>query len=258
MAKYTSADYGALLIGPYDITGVTDKLEVTIEDPIVDTTPFGASSAQLSKPGLKKYSITGHDGWYDDAATSIAAEAVAGLALTSTQQGLIFADRGIADGARCLMTQGAIVGGFTRQFNVGEMTKANLDLAVTGAAYEGQLAFGYTTSTGATFNSETPDIQWNGLVPSTMNGGWMFLSVPVITWGATATTLDIAFEHSVTPDTYVTHTSFTQITKAGYASGLYSEIKLIAGQVNRYIAVKGTFSAAGATATMAVGVYLNP
>jgi hypothetical protein len=257
MAKFTSTSYGALLVGPYDITGVTDKLEVSVEDPIVDTTPFGATLAQFSKPRLKKYTIEGDDGWYDDAASSIAAQAAAGL--NATSQGFLFADRNNTIGAQCIMAQAVITAGWKRQFSVGEMTKANLDLTASGAVDEGKLILPYAGVTGLTGNSEATDVQWvTGQTPAGTNGGWGFLCVNSIVWGS-ATTLIVVMEDSADAVTYTT-IGTTQGAFATINSGptLVSEVKVMTGTIRQYIAAKWTFNGAGASANIGVGIYVNP
>jgi hypothetical protein len=253
VTKYNSSDVGFLLLGPYDLTNVSSKLEDSVESPVSETTPFGVSNAQFEKPGMRKYGIDGHEGWYDDAAYSVNAALVA---LANQQNIMMFAPFGNVAGRICIAAAGALTTDFKRQFSVGDFHKCAMGLAINGAKDDAMLVkpLGVVTGTG---NNEVLDVDYRGVQPAGTTGGTMYLSCGSIVWnGATALQIDV--EHSNDGISYSVHTSFTAITSGGSPNGYTAEAKTMAGTINRYLAVKWTFTGgASPTANFAVAVKVN-
>ena len=45
MAKWKSSDVAFVLLGPVNLTPITDKMEVSVDNPLKETTPFGVTAA---------------------------------------------------------------------------------------------------------------------------------------------------------------------------------------------------------------------
>jgi hypothetical protein len=129
MTKYNSTDIGYLLLGPYDITLVTNALEDSIEGPVEDLTPFSVDSAIYVAPVLKTYKIEGHGGWYDDDAGSINAAAIAA---GNDEAVFMFAYQGNEQGKYALCAGGGMAAKYTRGFSAAQVHTAKVDLAVSG------------------------------------------------------------------------------------------------------------------------------
>jgi hypothetical protein len=255
MGVVSSADNGFLLLGKYDLTNVSTKLEAEVTDPTVEMTPFGAAVSTYGKPGVKTYAITGHDGWYSDTTASIHD---AMTALAAGEHVFMFASSGNTAPATgvaklCIAGAGALKTSFKRSMSVGDYTKAALSVTMSGKVDDALLiapltARGVTGTTAASYANFGAD----GAA-----GGRMYLSLPVISWG-TRTTLDIVLQDCNTSGgAYADHTAFTQILVATTPTGSgTSEAKVLDhAAIEQYTCVTWTWGGgvAGAeTTTFAV------
>lgn len=249
MAKYHSADLGFLLVGPYDVKDVSNKLEDTFSDPAVDITPFGSSTAVMGKPGVKKYEITGHGGWYDDAATSINA-AMVGMA--SGENVLMIAPQGNTMGKYATCAGGALKMGYTRGFAVGEFHTASMNLAVSGVVHEAVIVkpLAVTAAGDGSTESTYLDLTVAGIGAA---GGTIYMSCTQLALTG-STNLIISLEDSADHITWGAHTAMTALTAIG------AETKALAeNEVLRYLAVKWVWTglASTPTATFTVAVKVN-
>ena len=261
MTRYSSADFGFLTIGPYNLTSVTDKLEDTIERAAIESTPFGVSYPE-SLPGvLKKYTLTGHDGWYDDAANSVN-DALVGMA--ATENVMILAALGNAAPVAgvqktCVATDGVLKTSYKRVDGVGEYIKASFEVEVSGQVDLNAKLVAPLVARGVTGTTAAAYLNWgaDGAV-----GGRAYLVVTNVNWD-TRTSLQITLQDCNTSGgVYADHTLFTAIVPATTPESTgTSEMKaLTTAAINQYMGVTWTWAGGGAgaeSATFAVAVVFD-
>jgi hypothetical protein len=152
VSTYKSSDCAFLLLGPYDLTGVSNKLEEDSSLPVSNTTPFGVSASRYEQPGVAEYAINGHGGWYDDSTTSINA-AMVDLAAGSNV--FMFAHAGNTAGQPVICAAGTLKTEYKRGPTVGDFTTAEMSLAVSGAKHNALIVAPFTARTTAADTSGT-------------------------------------------------------------------------------------------------------
>jgi len=254
VAQYSSSSIGYLLVGQYNLTNVSSKLEDGVEAPIEDVTPFGVGTQAYGRPGFKKYTISGHEGWYDDAADSINAAMVS---MASTEEVLMLAYQGNTAGKYAVCAGGAIRAGYKRGFEVGQYHKASFDLSLSGTRDEAIILAPLQVYTG-NGNTEGAYLDLNAYggsgSPSTSLGCTLYVCITSFTQ-STSSGLTITFEDSTTTGTFLSQCATANITAPGITG-----YKVVSADmtVNRYIALKwawgGTVGSAAATFTAAVAI----
>ncbi|HET6495424.1 MAG TPA: hypothetical protein VFH61_08685 [Thermoleophilia bacterium] len=249
MANYNSADV-TLLVGPYDLTNVSNKFEDSVSDPAVDTTPFGVDAAEFGKPGVRKYELTGHDGWYDDAATSINAAMVSLAAGEHVLMLLQGNTAGIAAHTHAICAAGVLKTGYKRGFSVGDFTKANMELAVSGAKDEASLACPYAEYAGDG-NTQATYVDL-GAAGGGTTGGHVYMSCTALALTG-STNLILTLEDSANHIAWADNKAFTALVAVG------AEMKEADATVDRYLSVKRVWTGlAGApTATFVVAIKVH-
>lgn len=255
MSRYSSADFGFLTIGQYDLTSVTTKLtETQTREPVVST-PFGVTAPEYLPGIMRMYEMAASDGWYDDATDSMNAAMVD---LTAGENVMIVASHGntapaTGVGKTVTATDGVQKTKYTRDNVVGDYVRANFEVVVSGAVdtnakLVAELAErDHEDTTAATY------LNWGA---DGAAGGRVYLVVTDITWD-TQTSLTIALQDCNTSDgVYADHTTFTAI--ASPATG-GSEMKaLAAAAIEQYTCITVTFAGgAGGSCTAAVAVVYD-
>jgi len=253
MAVYNSSHVN-LLIGGYDLTNVSTKLEDNITDPLTETTPFGTTAQEVSKVGMKKYELTGHDGWYDDASTSINAAMVD---LAASERVLMLLYTGAIAGAvgeihHVICAGGLLTIGYKRGFTVGEYTRATFETAISGVQHECYQANAYQQVSGVT--GDTKALYYD-MGASCANGGYAYMCCTQLNLGA-YTNLKIEFQSSSDHITFTTATggTFTNLTVVG------GEKLTVPGSqtINRYLCAKWTFQTGSGSPTATFVVAFKP
>lgn len=247
MAKYDSTHCGYLLCGKYNLLDVSSKLELTTTSELEDVTPLGAPNPVMQM-NVKKNEITGHEGWYDDATTSINALMVG---MADTQEVFMFAFEGNTALKHCACSHGVIRSEYKRSMTVNSLTKATMGLSVTGAMDEAHIVYplGTVTSDGS---NENLDLDL-GATGGGTTGCNIYLSCTALTLSS-RTGFTVTFEDSPDNITWLTQTAMTTLTTAG------AEWKASTDQtVNRYVAAKWAWSGSGGTpsATFTLAVKVN-
>jgi hypothetical protein len=248
VAKYSSADIGYLLLGQYDLTNISSKLEDGVEAPVEDITPFGVNQAVVARPtNFKKYTLSGHEGWYDDAAGSINA---AMIGMSATEEVLMFAPTGNTVGMRAVSAGGAVRAGYKRGFEVGQYHKASFDLSISGVRDDAYIVTPLAVKTGTGNNNSTyVDL---GVGNEGSLGLSMYICITSFTQ-STSTGLVITAQDAATVPTWVTQVASPNITAAGGYKVVSTDMP-----VSRYLSVAwawgGTVGSAAATFTVAIGV----
>ena len=248
MAKHSSAEVGFLLVGPYNLTNVSSKIEDSATRTTEDMTPFGTSIAVVAASPVVHFELTGHEGWYDDAADSINA-AMVGMASTATI--LMMAVKGNTAGKLAVCSSGAIRTGYKRSFAVGEYHKASMELAITGIRDEATIVYPLTLTSGDG-STEAADLDLGAAGGGTTGCNVYFSCTQLALTGST--NLIVTFEDSSDAITYAAQTAMTALTVVG------AEYKASVDQtVNRYVAAKWVFTglAGTPTATFALAVKVN-
>ena len=261
MTKYNSANFGFLTIGGYDLTPITTKFEDNISKAAIESTPFGVAYPEYLAGILKRYELTGQDGWYDDATNSVNATMVD---LTAGEHVMVLAPYGNAIpvagvGNTVIATDGLLKTEYKRSHGVGEYTKASFGVTVSGSVDQTCKLVCPLTARGVTGTTAADYLNWGA---DGAAAGRMYLVVTAITWD-TRTALDIVLQDCNTSGgVYADHTAFTQITAAGTPTGSRTAaVKTLEhAAINQYMGVTWTWSgggAAGETATFAVAVIFD-
>jgi hypothetical protein len=257
LSRYSSADFGFLCIGHYDLTNISTKFEDSISRPMIDSTPYGTASATVL-PGLfKTYELTGHEGWYDDSTYSINAAMVDLAVGANTLMVAPFGNTAPVAGVGCKViangpstaspNAGTYKTAFKRSGEVGDYHKASFEVAISGIVDQGTRLVAPLISRGVTGTTSTSYLDCTGAAGTV--GGRVYLVVTDISW-ATRTSLAIKLQDcATTGGTYVDHTAFTSIVPATTPTGSgTSELKALANaSINRYTCVTWTWAGGSAT-----------
>lgn len=246
MAIYDSTKCGFLTVGKYNLLDISSKLELNTTAELEDVTPLGAANPVMQM-NIKKNEITGHEGWYDDATTSIH-EAM--VTMADNQEVFMFAHDGNTALKACACSYGVIRSEYKRVAEVNALTKASFGLSVTGSLDTAHIIAPLQTVT-TDGNNESLDLMIPGGAGAL--GCTVYAVVTALTLG-TWTGFQLIFEDSSDGNTYVTHTTMDAITVAGGAYKIASDMT-----VNQYGAVKWDFTGTGAggSATFALAVKVN-
>jgi len=249
MSVYSSASIGYLLVGPYNLADVSDKLEVSASNPVVETTPFGVSAAQYQQPGVKRFEITGHDGWYDDTAGSLNQTTID---LAATEKVLMFAYQGNATPKSVICAGGVLETAFKRSFTVGDFTRANMEISVSGVIDDAKMVFALAQVDDDPLNTEAADVDL-GATGGGTTGCNVYLSCTQLDLSG-RTSFTVTFEDSADAITYAAQTAMTALTLVGAEKKASTDMT-----VNRYVAAAWAWGGAGGTptATFTLAVKVN-
>jgi hypothetical protein len=261
MANYGSDDFGFFTIGPYNLTTAATKITETHGREAVVSTPYGVSAPEYLPGIMRTFELTASDGWYDDADNKINE---AFVNLTAGENVMILAEHGNSApatgvGLVCTATDGVQKTKYTRELNVGDYTKANFEIVVSGTVDSNAKLCAPLTARGVTGTTAATYLNWGA---DGAAGGRAYLVVTSVTWG-TRTSLDIVLQDCNTSDgAYGDHTAFTQIVPATTPEGQgTSEMKaLAAAAIEQYTCVTWTWAGGGAgteSATFAVVVVYD-
>jgi hypothetical protein len=248
MTKFNSADIGYLLLGPYNINNVVDALTAKTSDPVVETTPFGVRAAEFGKPGVQKHELSGISGWYDSDAASVQG-AMVGLA--AGEHVFMMADKGNVAGLTALCAGGALKAGFERVHSVGDFTKSNLELGVSGVMDDAVIVAPLAQVSGDG-NTETAHLDL-GAAGGGHTGGNAYMSCTQLSLTG-STNLIITLEDSADHAAWADHDVFTALTAVGAQRIVSTDLT-----VNRYLAYKRAFTgiAGTPTATFTIAYKVN-
>ncbi len=261
MTRYSSADFGFLTIGPYNLTSVTTKLtETQTREPVVST-PYGVTAPEYLPGILRSYEMAASDGWYDDATNSMNAAMVD---LTAGENVMILASHGntapvAGVGKTVTATDGVQKTKYTREDAVGDYNRANFEVVVSGAVDTNAKLVAELTARGVTGTTAATYLNWGA---DGAAGGRVYLVVTNVNWG-TRTSLQITLQDCNTSGgVYADHTAFTAIVPATTPEGAgTSEMKALAADaIEQYTCVTWTWAGgdAGAeSATFAVAVVYD-
>jgi hypothetical protein len=255
MARKTSADFGFLTIGKYNLTSVTTKLTETRGREAIVSTPYGVTAPEYLAGVLRTYEMAASDGWYDDATNSMNAAMVD---LTAGENVMIVASNGntapaTGVGVTVTATNGVQKTKYTREDAVGDYVRANFEVVVSGAVDTNAKLVAELAARDAGATTAATYLNWGA---DGAAGGRMYLVVTDITWD-TQTSLTIALQDCNTSDgAYADHTTFTAI--ASPATG-GSEMKVLEHDaIQQYTCITVTFAGgAGGHCTAAVAVVYD-
>lgn len=256
--NYNSADFGFIVIGRYNLTSVTTKLDDTISRPAIESTPYGVTAPEFLPGVLKSYELSGQDGWYDDAADSVNAALVD---MAAGENVMILAPYGnsapaVGVGKTCICTDGVLKTEYKRAGEVGGYHKASFGVAVSGRVDQNaKLAAPLTerTVTGTTAAA------YLNMGADGAAGGRAYLALTDVHWGS-RTSLVVALQDCNTSGgAYVDHTTFATIIPATTPESTgTSEMKALATAViQQFACVTWTWaggSEGAESATFAVAV----
>jgi len=238
VTKYGSKDLALLVVGGYDVCGVTGEIIDDAQKFTEDTTAFGVQWMQGAQTGLLKAHFS-HKGWYDDAANS------SNDALVSTSTGdrtLILGIQGNTIGKEATICAGALQTKYERALSIGKLHRANAEYVIDGRKDIGKILRALGADTGASGNTQGGNAVDNGA--SSAAGGIGALAVTALTLGG-YTSVTFKIRHSTDNSTYADLITFTNVTTAPN-----DQNATVAGTVNRYLASSYLFNGAGAAQTV--------
>jgi hypothetical protein len=255
VTRYSSADFGFLTIGQYNLTSITTKLtETQGREPVVST-PYGVTAPEYLAGVMRTYEMSASDGWYDDATNSVNAAMVD---LTAGENVMIIASHGntapaTGVGKTVTATDGVQKTKYTRDDAVGEYAKANFEVVVSGAVDINAKLVAELAARDDAATTAATYLNWGA---DGAAGGRVYLVVTSITWD-TQTSLTIALQDCNTSDgVYADHTTFTAI--ASPATGASEMKALAAAAIEQYTCATFTFAGgAGGHCTAAVAVVYD-
>lgn len=249
MTKRHSADVGFFLLGAYDLTSISSKLEYGASSPVQDTTPFGVSSVAYDQPGITTYTVSGHEGWYDDASYTAASTMVA---LTAGEHVLMLADRGNVVGREAVCIGGTIAAGLGIPFTVGDFHRARIEATVSGVLDHATIVAALASVAGDG-NSEGAYVDL-GADGGGTTGANVYVACTALDLDG-STNLVVTLEDSADHAAWADHTVMTALTAVGAEKKTATD-----ATVNRYVAAKRAFTDIGATsptATIVLAVKVN-
>lgn len=244
MARYGSANVGFVLIGGYNLLGVSTEISDTSEVGIEDTTALGDAWEESTVTGLARFELT-QTGFYDDAAGSshLALVGSNGVARVAA-----FAYEGNTIGKRFVGFAGPLQAAYTRVAKGKELHKANATYRGSGSLQNGHILEPLETITVSGSTQLTPVD--NGA--ATANGGTAYLVLNDLVLGG-ATDITLRVRHSADNVTYVLLGSAEAVlTTAPQALRI-----AVTGTVDRYLAGVWLFTA-GTSARVFIGFVRNP
>ena len=248
MSKKSSVDVGYLLVGPWNLTLISNKLGYALSDPVADTTPFAVSAAQFEKLNLKTYEISDHESWYDDDEYTAAAEMVA---LAAGDHVFMFSPEGNIQGKPAICTGGLLYPGFKVTMEQGAFHKAAMTLAVDGTLDVATIIAALTSRAGnLTTEATYVDL---GATGGGTTGGNLYLSCTALALTG-STNLIVSTEDSTDHVSWAAHTAFTALTAVGAEKKIISDMT-----VNRYYCIKTVYTGLAGTpsATFTVALKVN-
>ena len=248
MTKRNSADIGFVLLGPVNLTSITDKMEISVDNPVKETTPFGVTAAQFGQPGLKTYALTGHDGWFDSDQYTAASQMVA---MAATESVFMLAPKGNTAGVDAICAAGVLNAGLKQPMAVGEYTRAAMELGVSGVI-DNAVIVAPLASYAGDIDTEAAHLDL-GATGGGTTGGTAYMSCPVLALTG-STNLILTIQDSADHATWADHDVFTALTAVGAQSIVSTDMT-----VNRYLAYKAVYTGLAGTpsATFVLAYKVN-
>jgi len=233
MAKYGSSNVGFVLIGGYDVLGVTRSMSDAITASTEASDALGDAWRETLPTGVVSAAVEA-DGLYDDATGSIndlladnqQTSRVMTWSLSSAAVG------GAFDGV-----EGVFGASYSRGSKVGELHKAKANYEVSGKYDARGVILHALSAETADWDTETSGQQDNAA--SSSAGGAAYVQCTALTLGG-YTSVTITVRDSSDDITYGDLVAFTAITAAPAA-----ERVTVSGTVERYTAMQGVFNGSG-------------
>jgi hypothetical protein len=248
MTKRSSADVGYILAGPQNLTAISNKFEYKASKPVEEVTPFGVTQTTFEQSVLKKFEISGYEGWYDDAEYVAAGKLVE---LTAGANVFMFAPEGNVQGCWAVCAGEVLHIGFSAVQDIGKFHKAGLDVAVSGLM-EAAVIIAALVSRAGNLTTEATYVDL-GAAGGGTTGGNLYMSCPVLALTG-STNLIISTEDSADHATWAAHTAFTALTAVGAEKKVATDLTM-----NRYWCIKTVYTGLAGTpsATFTVAVRVN-
>ena len=244
MARYGSDDVAFVLVDGYDIRGYLTTLDESREASVEDTTVLGDGWQQQAATGTKRYELS-QEGFYDDEAGGVNESLVAS---NGAARVMAFGFAGNATGQSFTGVAGPVQARYDRAATTGELHKATAEYQASGAIEDGRIVHPLGAETTATGDSEATPVDDGA---SSAAGAALYLGLTALALDG-GTSVTITVEHSADNITYTPLGAFAAVSAAADAERL-----VVAGTVNRYLAVSWSFAGAagaGRSVTFMVGV----
>lgn len=246
MTKYGSADVGFVLVGGYNLLGVSTEISDTSEVGIEDTTALGDAWEESTVTGVGRLELT-QAGFFDDA-TGSSNEAFAGQG--GLARVVAFAYEGNTLGKKFVGFQGPFQAAYTRVAKGKELHKANATYRGSGALGNGRI-LKPLEAVGAANSTELTPYDSGA---SSANGGAAYFVVNALSLAGYDNIIQ-RLRHSADNVTYATLVNSAAVTVAPNAQRVTAS-----GTVERYLAMAWAYTGAGGarTATIFTGFVRNP
>lgn len=235
MAKFSSADIGAVAINGYDVKGVLTDMMMKKAASIEETTAFGMTWQAHEAVGTKNFELSA-SGFYDDAADSI-------NAALSGQQGIVqivmVELAGNVSGRKFVGFQGPLLIDYTRGPSLNALHKASATYMGSGQVDEGVIL---QKSEAKTVDWDTTGAESVDNGASSANGGVGYMEI--IAFSGFSGFIG-KIRHSTDDSTYTDLITFTN------ATGIGAQRIAVAGTVNRHLAFDGNVTGSGSIIVLA-------
>lgn len=250
MAKYASSQVGFMLLGGYSMLAMTSKIEDVVELKLGEAYVLGDADEGYWSSGQKKTTVT-QEGYFDDVTNGIH-EALKDLPVLALP--LSIAPHGNTNAAQVDMYPSVQRVGYTRQFEVNDITKANGEYGIWYGKRKSYIAHALGTETTAG-NSDSLDV--HPFTSNTANGGAIALHVTALSGCDSCT---ITYRHSTDGGTYADKQAFTAVTPAQVPGGANAgQYIALTSTMNQYVSVSWAYSNPSTpSVTFAVAVYQAP
>jgi len=251
MAKYSSKDCGFHLLGGYSMLGSDSKIEDVVELKLGEAYVLGDSDEAYWTSGAKKTTVT-QEGYFDDATNGVH-EALKDLPVLALPMSI--APHGNTNAAAIDVYQSVQRVGYTKQFAVGDIIKANGEYGIWYGKKRSHIIHALGAETTSTGDNESLDI--HPFAGNTSNGGAMVLHVTALSGCATVT---IGAYHSTDGGTYTLKQAFTNVAPADVPGGANAgQYVALTSTMNQFWAVHWTFNTPSSpSCTFMVAVYQAP
>lgn len=244
MTRYGSDDVAFLIANGQNILGDTTQLADSREALTEETTVLGSTWQEHSAVGVKRYTLS-QQGFFNDAAN----RSNAALITPGSSKILCLGLEGNTIGKRMIGAQ-LVQANYERLISRGALHKANARYEAEGQQDEGRILHALGAETA---NDDTEATPYDGGAQSS-NGGVAYLQVTALSLGGYTSVTVTVIDDADGAGSFGVLQAFTNVTAIG------AQRIVIAGTVERYLAVSWAFNGSGSNPSIEfmVGFTRNP
>lgn len=238
MAKRGSSDVAFFLTDGYSILGAMSTIGDEAEEMTEETTPLGVANPTHDTVGMRSFVLT-QEGWYDDAANG---QHLSMVAASGTHRVINYGYSGNVIGRMVMGYASTLQTKYVRMAERATLHKANAEYLGSGRVEQGVVLQPLAAIAG---DGDTEADGFDGTAQSSA-GGAAYLQVTALDLDG-HDDLTVTIRDSADDMTYADLVAFTVVTAAPDA-----ERVVVAGTVERYVAVEWEFGGTGTSPTATI------